>query len=186
MASPQCASLLQSLGHEDSTPRRLLTLQWDEGFSIGDGRMSDDLFGRITLTILTLDASHAGPGHRRAIREAFRDFRPQGCSDMFGPPGCAWSSQAFTWVDANIDATAADGEGEPPSSPAAPAVCYSFFRWNGPRASTEREERAVREPGACEAWEAVVAKVTPPVVSWMQERWDIEMAPCYVRHTEET
>lgn len=118
----------------------------------------------MTLTILTVQGPYNAGRH--ALHAAFRDFVPKGCRDLLGPPG--WSSQAFTWVDV-------DSAGSPSA-----AVCYHLFRWNGNRSSTEREEVAVREPGSYESWKDVVAKATPPVVAWEQERWDIEVAPCHV------
>lgn len=180
--TPSCDAFLQALGCENKG-ESLLSLRWDSGFFLGDGPGSrDDLHGRITLTILNIPyigiPDRNAWGH--AIFAAFGVFMPEGCDDLRGPPVFQWN--AYTWVDTvQEEQTTAlqTGQGQ--------AACYLFFRWNGNGASPAREEASAKDPAARESWARAVAKAMPPVGSWDQERWDIEVAPCciYLDDTDE-
>ncbi|KAH8164321.1 hypothetical protein CIB48_g3931 [Xylaria polymorpha] len=174
--SPACSEFIRGLGSEDKSPSQLLSLQWDGGFCLGDElRRGDDLHGRITLTILTIPYTGVADrkSWRRVLLEAFGAFLPMGCAHLHPPPPFRW--MAYTWID-NYQQTQPTGV----ETGRKQAVCYLFFRWNGNGASPQLEEASVGAPGAYELWAATVAKATPPVESWGQERWDIEVAPCHL------
>lgn len=59
-------------------------------------------------------------------------------------------------------------------------VICKFHLWS-PKwgASPELEEASVTDPQARESWKEEVAKVMPPVMAWVQERWDIRKLPCF-------
>jgi hypothetical protein len=144
-------------------------------------RRADELHGRITLNIFTL--SYTGTPDRKAWCKAFGrafswgGFMPRGCDDLRQPP--VFRRYAVTWVDDSKpqELTAED----PLSSPGHQlAVCYFFWRWNGPGAGPEREEASFDEPGSHEHWARAVRKATPPIETWKQERWHIEVAPCCI------
>ncbi|KAJ2965623.1 hypothetical protein NUW58_g10852 [Xylaria curta] len=60
-------------------------------------------------------------------------------------------------------------------------VWYQFRFWNGFGGATpEREEASANHPLAGESWAQTVAKVIPPVTSWEQERWDVQLVPVEV------
>lgn len=127
----------------------------------------------------------------------FRGFMPAGCEKFRRSLPRAFPYQAFAWVDTARQALALKEAGErnaPLSSPSGEqrgvgdhekAVGYHFFRWNGNDAAPEREDAANVDPKAKESWEQMVAKMTPPVGTWEQERWDLELAPCYPVETFE-
>ena len=167
LESPRCAPVLQSMGLADASPFRH-SLQWESCFSLGEETFSDELYGRLTLTILSLDRPRQEA--RRSIVDAFGGFFPKGCRDFLDRP--PWYPDAITWLE---DTAAGD-------HPQVTSICYYFYRWNGDRSSTEREEVAIREPGARETWEGAVAKASPPTVSWEQQRWDVAVAPYQMRH----
>ncbi|KAI0443518.1 hypothetical protein F4803DRAFT_306163 [Xylaria telfairii] len=174
--SPACTEFLRGLGFEDKSPSQLLSLQWDGGFCLGDElRRGDDLHGRITLTILTIPYTGVADrkSWRRVLLEAFGAFLPMGCSHLRPPPPFRW--MAYTWIDNYQQAQPTAVEAGRKQ-----AVCYLFFRWNGNGAGPQLEEASVRAPAAYDLWAATVAKATPPVESWEQERWDIEVAPCHL------
>lgn len=59
------------------------------------------------------------------------------------------------------------------------AVGYHFFRWNGNDNAPELEDATTKDTKAKESWDRWLAKTMPPVSFWGQERWDVELAPCY-------
>ncbi|KAI1426994.1 hypothetical protein F5Y12DRAFT_739436 [Xylaria sp. FL1777] len=185
--SPLCGEFLQSLGRDDDdADESLLSLQYASGFWID--AVHDELSGRITLNRFKIP--FIGAPDRRSwlntILTAFgsttrfgspRGFMPKGCEDLRGPPAVQY--KAFAWVD--------DGQEQTTIANTSPnmAICFLFWRWNCQGASTEREEASVKEPGAHELWAETVAKAMPPVETWEQERWDIEIAPCYIRRVDD-
>ncbi|KAI0490349.1 hypothetical protein F4859DRAFT_6083 [Xylaria cf. heliscus] len=174
--SSACGEFLRGLGCEDESSSRLLSLQWDGGFCLGDElRRGDDLHGRVTLTILAIPYTGVADrkSWRRALLEAFGAFLPMGCEHLRPPP--PFRRMAYTWVDN-------DQQGQPTAmeTDGSKAICYLLFRWNGNGAGPELEEASATAPGAYERWAETVAKVTPHIESWEQERWDIEAAPCHL------
>jgi hypothetical protein len=116
---------------------------------------------------------------------------PAGCEALSRslPRWFGW--QAFAWVDTAKQALALkDMVGQPQQSAVADggekkdlgdqetAIGYHFSRWNGNDACPEREDATANDPRAKETWDKTLAKTMPPVSFWMQERWDVELAPC--------
>ncbi|KAI1125539.1 hypothetical protein F5Y10DRAFT_246763 [Nemania abortiva] len=169
--SSLCGEFLRFLGCENEP---LLSLQYDCGFCMGElPREPDDLYGRMTLTIVNVSITGVLDRDRMrgTLRRAFGAYMPEGCEDLRTPPYYHWN--AYAWVD--------DSQQEQPTAVNASsslATCYVFFRWNGAGASAEREEASVKEPGAAESWAQTIAEAMPPIETWKQERWDIEVAPC--------
>ncbi|KAK3689189.1 hypothetical protein B0T22DRAFT_440681 [Podospora appendiculata] len=183
--SPICGEFLRSLGFDDNEASRgplLVSFQWDCGFCMGDKiEFLDDLWGRITLIKLHIPYDAGAAADREAFRDTLRNayndtfggWMPPGCKDLAGPPAIQF--HAYAYVDDDDD----DGPGqqEEATDSRRVTVCYVFFRWNVNGASSEREEASFREPGAHEIWAGRVAMAMPPVETWEQERWDIEVAP---------
>ena len=163
--SAACALLVKDLGYEDavrSPSSAMPCLSWNQGFDL-----SIELYGRMTLTILSGTADLEE--WQNAFRDAFSGFLPKDCEELQGSPPFSWFAVTFAdkipeqqqlQLTKNKVKNALD-------------VCYLFFRWNGHGASSEREKIAFRDPESREAWAKALAKATPPVQSWILERWDI-------------
>ncbi|KAI0549664.1 hypothetical protein F4679DRAFT_546084 [Xylaria curta] len=160
--TPACGEFLRGLGCENES---LLSLQWDTGSSL-----EDNLLSRVTLNIFTIP--YTGVPDRKtwsnAIRNAFQGFMPKGGEGV--PHIFRWITAA--WVD--------DGHEEQPtpaeSSPRQ-ATYYLFYCWVGHNTSVVHEEISAKDPESHGLWAARVAKATPPIGAWDQERWDIKQTP---------
>ncbi|KAI2471679.1 hypothetical protein F4781DRAFT_90218 [Annulohypoxylon bovei var. microspora] len=197
--SPACDAFLQGLPESDAqaplasgallrglslgdapAPSRFLSFQWNSGF-----RFEEDLRGRVSLTALAMPcAGNPVPeAWRSAVYGALAGFLPDGCEDLRvqWPRARAHFWTAWAWADGDrgLQAAAA-GDGS------ARAVLCEFRRWNGYGGATpEREEAAAKSPRARESWARTVGKVMPPVTAWEQERWDVQLAPCFITPEEE-
>ena len=184
-ASPLCGKLLQDLGCKDDGP--LISFQWAVGFWF-----ADDLYGRVTRT--TLVVPYTGlPEYdtwRRKMLRKFKGFMPAGCEALRSSLPKPFRYQAFAWVDTAMQALAlkdtvewawpsAVGGEQQDVGEQENAVGYHFFRWNGNDAAPEWEDATTKDPKAKESWDETLAKTMPPVSFWEQERWDVELAPCY-------
>lgn len=171
-SSAKCRDFLTGLGGEDQSPQRLIGLQWGNGFSFGDEMAGDDLHGRITVTTLTM--SNGGcPDHevmRHALDTALGGFVPADCEDLRGPPMFRWDAMA--WEDGGQEDALSGNNGK--------VAYYLFFRWNGNGASAEREQASASNPEAKESWANALTRAMPPFEAWEQERWDIQVAPCFL------
>lgn len=191
-ASPLCGEFLRGLGCKDDDPLQtlLVSFQWDAGFWFGD-----DLYGRVTRTTLVIP--YTGLPEREAwgfkIGVSFNGFMPAGCEALRLSLPRPFGWQAFAWVDevkqalalkdmvkqAQPSAVTGGAEQQQDVGGQEKAVGYHFFRWNGNDASPEREDATARDPKAKESWDKTLAKTMPPVSFWEQERWVVELAPCY-------
>lgn len=186
-SSPLCSEFLQDLGC-DLDECRLVSFQWAVGFWFEDG-----LYGRVTRTALVIPYSGL-PEIKAWQTKMFRNFRgfiPAGCELFQRSLPQAFQYQAFAWVDTSRQELAlqkdldenslvsAIGDDGQEFSGQEKAVGYHFFRWNGSDAAPEREDAANVDPAARESWKRMFAKMTPPVGTFVQERWDLEMASCY-------
>jgi hypothetical protein len=177
---------LQDLGYKDKD--LLLSFQWAGGFWFGD-----DLCGRMTRTILIVP--YAGPPEYkilgRKILPKFKGFMPAGCEALRCSLPKAFRYQAFAWVDTAIEVlaladtveqarpSAVGGEQPDVGGQEKAAVGYHFFRWNGNDTAPELEDATTKDGKVKESWDKWLAKTMPPVSFWGQERWDVELAPCY-------
>jgi hypothetical protein len=50
---------------------------WTSGFSLGEGRLNDDLYGRVTLDILSVDCPLKEA--QKGVHEALKTFLPKEC-----------------------------------------------------------------------------------------------------------
>lgn len=182
--SDTCADFLEGLGCDENQPlpQHFESLQWESGFCMGDNmQRGDDFHGRITLTKLiiphnTMDVTSERQEWRRVLIRAFSGFLPEGCGDVAVLQAYRW--QAIAWGEqiqqgeSSASNSSHGGETE--------AIAYHLFRWNGNGAGPELEETLAQDPAARESWVDVVTATMPPVASWDQERWDIEIAPCCI------
>lgn len=174
-SSSACEELLRDLKHKRESLKPLFDLQYDGGFNLHEA-----LHGRVTLTILSIRNESDEPGIvtlNDIPTKAFASFIPEGCEDIEGPP--IFTRKAYTW-------SAREQQQETPAMNAPrQALFYLFYRWNGNRGTPEREEASARNSEAQKSWAAAVAKVTPPVIAWEQQRWQIKTAPCYPEYIDE-
>ncbi|KAI2627952.1 hypothetical protein GGS26DRAFT_126605 [Hypomontagnella submonticulosa] len=199
-ASPACAQLLRDLPESDvqvslasgsllqglslndagdassssSVPPRILTFQW--GYRC---LFEEDLNVRITTTALMIP--YTGEPTPKlwwdAVREAFGRFLPKGCEDLVVHYPRPRTYQWTAWASVDSDVCQLGNR----------TIFCEYRRWadyhhvsgfNG--ATVEREEVVANSPEARESWAQTVAKAMPPVAVWEQERWDIQVATCYI------
>jgi hypothetical protein len=197
-ASPDFHVFLKTLGLVETVPSEVtqsppahdVSLQWDHGFD-----MDAELHGRVTLNKVTGIATWES--WHWSMYQAYSGFQPLGCKDIARkrPPMRSW---CITWVDQQggeqqgmwtpVDNKTPQKEplNEAESDSKTKKVIlrgdehvrerWEFLRWNEPSygATREREEESTRQPGARQHWEEAIQRYTPPVQTWVQERWDIE------------
>ena len=129
---------------------------------------------------------------RRKIGASFNGFMPAGCEALSRSLPRQFDWQAFAWVDTVKQALAlrtvveeaqpsavTSGMREQDVDHQEKAVGYHFFRWNGNDASPEWEDATAKDPKTKDSWDKTLAKSMPLVSFWEQERWNVELAPCY-------
>lgn len=164
--------LIQNLRFDESSSTSLFALQYYTGFNL-----DQDLHGRVTLTILRFrnDSDSLGIDTLGSVPcRAFGWFIPADCMDLLGP--LAHDRKAYTW------SAREERQQEQPRD----ALCYFFFRWNGDRGTPEREDASAHNLEAQQSWADAVAKATPPVVAWEQQRWQIKAAPGFAEYISES
>jgi len=187
-ASLLCGKFLQGLGCKDDDPL-LVSFKWHASFWFGD-----NLYGRVTRTTLVIPYTCL-PEHEawgREIGVSFNGFMPAGCQALRLSLPRPFGWQAFAWVDTVKQALAlkdivkqvqplavTGGSEQQYVGDQEKAVGYHFFRWNGNDASLEQEDATARDLKAKESWDKALAKTMPLVSFWEQERWGVELAPCY-------
>ncbi|KAI1119689.1 hypothetical protein F5Y10DRAFT_169685 [Nemania abortiva] len=162
--TPANGELLRGLGYENES---IVKLRYTHG-----GTMQSLLPGRVTLNILTIPYTGV-PDYeawRVAILDAFTAFMPKGSGtpgrpQIFRFPTCAW----------------ADDEQEVRPTPGGigrkQAAFYFFYCWQGVDTSIKEEEISANDPESYGLWAERVARASPPVEGWVQERWHIRREP---------
>jgi hypothetical protein len=142
--------------------------------------------GRVTLNVFLLPGtgdSYIKRTWYESIRAVFGCFQPRG-SEFIQGYGLFWQTYMTTWfwalaedgwVESKFGRSehAQDSEGTQGRT-----VICEFHLWPPKYGATrEHEEASAADPQARESWSEAVAKVTPPVTAWVQERWDIRRVP---------
>ncbi|KAK6957470.1 hypothetical protein Daesc_000256 [Daldinia eschscholtzii] len=162
------------------TPARFVSFQWNSGY-----QFEEDLQGRMTITILAIPytGDTIPNSWSSTIYNTFSQFLPRGCEDLRvqWPDSRMHFWTAWAWVDTELSQQQVAAGKE-----SGQALLCEFRRWNGYHGATpELEETLAKSPQARESWAQTVAKVTPPVTAWDQERWDIRLAPQFIKPEQE-
>ncbi|KAI3317680.1 hypothetical protein HD806DRAFT_514354 [Xylariaceae sp. AK1471] len=128
------------------------------------------------------------PGRERRLR-LIRAPRARGHQEAVPIPTCSVSGCVVFgasrrglggWQILAASEYKREGEGEweekQDVGESAPTLLCEFRTWNGNfDATPELEETSAKDPLARESWEKAVEWVIPPMVAWVQERWDLRV-----------
>ncbi|KAJ3564420.1 hypothetical protein NPX13_g7849 [Xylaria arbuscula] len=164
--TPASRELLQGLGCGNES---IVRLRYMTG-----GTMQSLLPGRVTLNIFTIPYTGT-PNYDEwcdTILSPFCGFMPKGGGapgrpQIFRFPTCAWEED-----DQQVQPTTEGIEQKQ-------ATFYLFYCWQGSDTSM-KEEISANDPESKNLWAERVARASPPVESWVQERWHIRYQPCEI------
>lgn len=155
---------------------KLTALQWTHGFE-----PSSALEGRVTLTKIELPPEYARKDYGDSEREPMFHELPHHPPRAYKDPRVP-ANKPLTWMGASrrVACLWADKKGRDPllSSSGEKMFCYRCFKWDldGDRS---QEEVFAQDGSTEEQWAKSMEKLMPPVESWVQERWEIEVAPSF-------
>ncbi|KAK4173149.1 hypothetical protein QBC36DRAFT_336371 [Triangularia setosa] len=143
-----------------------------------------DVEGRVTLNAFLVPRKTDDDSTRSAydsLREELCRFQPSG-SEFIEGHDLWWETNITTWFWVLAEdnwVQSKFGKLEQALEDDSRVIC-EFHLW--PRkygATPEHEAASAADPQARESWREAVAKVMPPVTSWVQERWDVLEVPRY-------